>query len=91
MNPVTLLALLALTGALYSLYNGVLIAQDLRTRGYPARPALVRFMIFKYLADYRRVTLQETGEIGPLYHRCATSGTITIVLAAAMIAVKMLS
>ena len=85
-----LLAILALICALISIYSGVLIAKDLRARGLSVKPALVRWMIFKYMADYRRVTLQETGEVGPLYQQCATISSITGLLAISAIIAKLL-
>ena len=69
MDLSTILALLALICAFGSLYTGVRIANELRARGISAKPILVRWMIFKYMAEYRRVTLQETGKVGPLYQQ----------------------
>jgi len=72
-------ALIALIFALVSIYTGVLIANELRKRGIPAKPLLVRWMIFMYLADYRRMTIKETGEVGYLYHRCRNMLALTLV------------
>lgn len=85
MNASIVLAILAVICALGSIFFGVRIANDLKARGLSANPALVRWMIFKYLADYRRVTLQETGQVGPLYNRCATASALAAVLAIAAI------
>jgi hypothetical protein len=52
-------ALLAIICALGSVFTGVRIANDLRARGISANPALVRWMIFKYMAEYRRITLKK--------------------------------
>ena len=72
MNVGIVLALLAIGCALGTVFTGVKMANELRARGVPANPALVRWMIFRYMAEYRRVTLKETGRVGPLYHACAT-------------------
>ncbi len=72
MNISGVLGVLAIICALGSAYTGVRIANALRTRGISANPALIRWMIFKYMAEYRRVTLKETGRVGPLYRQCAT-------------------
>ena len=72
MTPAHFLALIALGFALASLGVGVGIANELRARKIRAHPALVRWMIFRYLAVYRRVTIEETGRVGPLFHVCAT-------------------
>ena len=90
MDLSTVLAIMALAGALASIHAGVLIAKDLQSRGIPAKPILVRWMIFKYMAQYRRVTLEETGKVGPLYNRCATFSGITAILGISAILVKLL-
>ena len=72
MNISVVLGVLTIIFALGSAYTSVRIANDLRARRLSANPALVRWMIFKYMADYRRVTLKETGRVGPLYRQCAT-------------------
>ena len=81
MNVSTVLAILAVICALGSVFTGVRIANDLRARGLSANPALVRWMIFKYLAEYRRVTLKESGQVGPLYNECATVSALAAVFA----------
>jgi hypothetical protein len=85
MDATTTLAVLALICALTSLGFGVAIANDLRGRGLHANPLLVRLMIFRYLSVYKRVTVEETGEVGPLYRPCSVAGTLALVLAVAMI------
>jgi hypothetical protein len=85
MSSVEVLALLALVCALTALGFGVAIANELRARGLRANPLLIRFMVFRYLAMYKRVTVEETGEIGPLYRPCATAGSLALVLTFAMI------
>ncbi len=87
---VTILALLCLICLIGTFSYGAQIANDLRSRGLSAHPLLIRFMIFRYMAVYRRVTVEETGEVGPLYGPCSTFGTLTLVLAFAMIAARFL-
>ena len=60
MDLSTILAIIALICALGSVHAGVQIANDLRSRGISAKPILVRWMIFHYMAEYRRVTLEES-------------------------------
>jgi hypothetical protein len=90
MDASTVLALLAILCALGSVYYGVRIANELRARGIAANPALVRWMIFKYMTEYRRVTLRETGQVGPLYRQCATVSALAAFFAIAAIIVKLL-
>ena len=90
MDLSTILALLALICALGSIHAGVQIAKDLHSRGISAKPILVRWMIFKYMAQYRRITLEETGKVGPLYQRCATISALTGILAVSAILANLL-
>lgn len=68
-----MLALLALACMAGSIYTGVGMVRELRSRGIPANPLFMRWMIYKYMNDYRRVTLEESGEVGSLYRLCATT------------------
>ena len=90
MDLSTILAILAFICALGSIHAGVQIAKDLQSRGIAAKPILVRWMIFKYMAQYRRITLEETGEIGPLYQKCATISALTGILGVSAIIAKLL-
>jgi hypothetical protein len=91
MTAFLVLALLAIICALGSVYTAVRIANDLRSRGMRANPALVRWMVFKYMADYKRITVSETGKVGPLYHQCATISALAALFAVAAIFVKALT
>jgi hypothetical protein len=66
------------------------MANELRAWGIPANPALVRWMIFKYMAEYRRVTLKEAGKVGPLYRACATVSALAALFAIGAILAKLL-
>ena len=79
------LALLAVACALTALGFGIAIANYLRERGHKANPLLVKWMIFHYLAKYKRVTAEETGEVGSLYHGCSTAAAWALVLGIAAI------
>ncbi len=85
MDATVTLAVLALVCALTALGLGVRIARELRSRGLDANPLLIRFMVFRYLAMYKRVTVEETGEVGPLYRPCSTAGTLAVILTFAMV------
>ena len=86
----TILVIVALICAFGSVHAGVQIANDLRSRGISAKPILVRWMIFHYMAEYRRVTLEETGQVGPLYQRCATISALTAIFGISAILAKLL-
>jgi len=86
----TILAMLAILCAIGSVIAGVRIANDLRARGKHTNPALIRWMVFKYMADYKRITLEETGKVGPLYNQCATISALAALFAIAAILVKII-
>ena len=84
------LALLALVCAFTSLGFGIAVANYLRERGHRANPLLVKWMIFHYLAKYKRVTVEETGEVGPLHHGATTAFAWTLILGIAAIVTHLL-
>lgn len=61
------------------------MAVALRERGMDANPLYTRWMLFKYSADYRRVTLEETGQIGPLYYIGGTFSALAALFAIGVI------
>jgi hypothetical protein len=81
MNIGTVLAIAAIISAFGTMYYGIQIANDLRARGYAANPLFTRWMIFNYIARYRRITLEETGHVGPLYYACVTFSILAALLA----------
>ena len=90
MDMALVLMLLAVACALTSVGFGIRIANELRARGLQANPLMVRWMIFRYLSMYKRVTLEETGEVGPLYGACSTASALAAAFAVAGILTKVL-
>jgi hypothetical protein len=72
MTVTIVLAVLALICVMVAGITATRMAIELRERGEDANPLFVRWMVFKYIADYRRITLEETGQVGPLYQTCTT-------------------
>ena len=90
MDLTKVFAVLTVLCALTSIGFGVRIANELRARGVRANPLLVKWMMFHYLREYKRVTVAETGEVGPLYYACSAALVLTLVLAFAMILTRSL-
>jgi hypothetical protein len=44
------------------------MAGAVHARGYPTNWVFIRLYIFKYVAQYRRLTIQESGRPGPLFY-----------------------
>ena len=78
MDAWVVLVVLALICAFTALGFGIRIANELRRRGIQANPLFVRWMIYRYMAVYRKVTLEETGEVGPLYRACSTAAVLAV-------------
>ena len=57
-------------------------------RGVKINFFLYRIMIFKYLNDYRRLTLQETGKIGLWYYVFSVAMVLTLVFVVVGIILK---
>jgi uncharacterized membrane protein YhaH (DUF805 family) len=50
-----------------NLYLSLRIVHDLRRRGYDASYFWMRIMIIKYAHQYKKITIEKTGEPGPFY------------------------
>ncbi len=48
----------------------MMIVAELSRRGNRINYVLLRIRLFRYVAQYKRMTLEETGKVGPLYHAC---------------------
>ncbi|MBN2557096.1 MAG: hypothetical protein JXA97_14285 [Anaerolineales bacterium] len=55
------------------------ISTELRARGISANPLFMRWTGYRYLPEYRRVKLEETGEAGPPYNRSGNFFTLALV------------
>ena len=62
----------------------VLIARDLEKRGIPVSIIWLRLMIFKYLHQYRKITREEMGRVGPLFYHYVIPLNVALVLAIVM-------
>jgi len=90
MELARVLALLAVICALTAMGFVIRIANELRARGRDAHPVKVRWMLFSYLNEYRRVTIEETGRSGPLYAVCSVAGSLAAAFVIAAILVSVL-
>jgi hypothetical protein len=84
---------LGIMAILCTVAGGIAVTQmavELRNRGMDANPLLARVMFFKYISDYRRVTLEETGQIGPLYYIGGAFAGIAAILAMGTIVMLLL-
>jgi len=85
-----ILAVLTMVCALTALGFAIAVANYLRERGHKANPLFVKWMVFHYLTKYKRVTVEESGEVGSLYHGCSIASASALVLGIAAILMRVL-
>jgi hypothetical protein len=66
---VMVFAVLAFFGLVSSFVNGVKIGLYLEKQNIKINWWLYRFLIFKYVKQYKKMTRQPNGDVGPLYYR----------------------
>jgi len=59
----------------------IMIVHEVSKRGVKSNYFLLRLYIIKYIHQYRKLTLEESGRIGPLYYPCVISVNLTLTLA----------
>ena len=78
--PVLLICSILVCGV-WAVAASLLIARDLERRGVCINYLWLRVMVLKYLSQYRRVTLQETGHVGSLFYHYVIPLNIALALA----------
>ena len=76
----TLLVSLILACAVWAVVASVLITGDLERRGVSVDLLWLRVKMLKYLGQYRKVTLEETGRVGPLFYHYVIPLNVALVL-----------
>jgi hypothetical protein len=57
----------------------IMIVNEVSKRGIKINFFLLRLYIIKYIHQYKQITKQETGKIGPLYYPCIVSVILALV------------
>jgi hypothetical protein len=65
---------------LYVIFS-MMIVHQLSRRGVKISFLLLRLYIIKYIHQYKKMTLEETGKVGPLYYPCIISVNMALVFA----------
>ena len=71
---------LILVYGVWAVAASLLIARDLEKRGVHVSYLWLRVMILKYLSQYRRITLEETGRVGSLFYHYVIPLNMALVL-----------
>lgn len=66
----------------------IMIVNEVSKRGVKINFFLLRLYIIKYIHQYRKITKEETGKIGPLYYPCVISVNLSWVFAIAGLLLK---
>jgi hypothetical protein len=61
---------------------------ELSKRGVKINIVLLRLYLIKYISQYKQITREETGKVGPLYYPCVGSVILALVLAVAGLLLK---
>ncbi len=65
---------------LYVIFS-MMIVHQLSKRGVKINFFLLKLLIIKYIHQYKQITLEESGKVGPLYYPCIVSINMALVLA----------
>ena len=79
---------LAIICVLWGVASSVLIISFLSKRGIKINYLLLRIYIYKYVNQYRKITIEETGKVGPLFYSFITSFILALIFAIAGIVLK---
>ena len=79
---------LAIICVLCGVVSSVLIISFLSTRGIKSNYLLLRIYIYKYVNQYRKITIEETGKVGPLFYSLITSFILALIFAIAGMVLK---
>ena len=61
----------------------IMIVNEVSKRGVKISFLWLRLYIIKYIHEYRKLTKEETGKVGPLYYPCVVSVNLALILAIA--------
>ena len=68
----------------------MMIVHEVSKRGVKISFLWLRLYLIKYIHQYRKLTKQETGKVGPLLYPCIVSINAALVLAVAGLLLKVL-
>jgi len=70
--------ILALIGVACGIATSIMIASFLSKRGIKINYLFFRLFIFKYVGQYREITMEETGKPGPLFYSFIASWNLAL-------------
>ena len=77
----TLFFVLALIAVAWGIATSIMITSFLSRRGIRINYLFLRLFIFKYVSQYRKITMEETGRPGPLFYWFLTAWNLALLFA----------
>jgi len=77
----TLFFVLALISVAWGIANSIMITSFLSKHGIKINYLFLRLFIFKYVRQYRKMTMEETGKPGPLFYSFITAWNLALLFA----------
>jgi len=74
----TLFFILALISVVGGIVASIMIASFLSKRGVKINYLFFRVLIFGYIRQYRKITIEETGKPGPLFYSFITAWNLAL-------------
>ena len=84
----TLFFILALIGVVWGIATSIMITSFLSKRGVKINYLFIRLFIFRYVGQYRKITIEETGNPGPLFYSFITAWNLALLFAIVGIILK---
>ncbi len=75
-----ILLIMALVSVGLFVVFSMMIVNQVMKRGVKINFFLLRLYIIKYIHQYRKMTVEETGKVGPLYYPCLVSVNLALLL-----------
>jgi len=66
-------------GVLFTILS-MMMLHELNKRGVKINVLFIRLLTLKYIHQYKQITLEETGKVGPLFYPCVISINIAFIL-----------
>jgi hypothetical protein len=80
MNITGVLIALAAACVVWFVVASLLVFEYLRRRGRPVNFLLLRLLLFSYVGQYKKITMEEDGRVGPLFYHWIFSINTALVL-----------
>jgi hypothetical protein len=88
MHTSTWLFVVAWISGLWGVVSLILIAAALDRRGVPVNVLFLGPLTFRYVRQYRQLTLKETSRVGPLFYSFVIAINVALVAAVAGLAIN---